>query len=235
MKEFIKNFLLTPKIRYKLIFPGVFGAHPDEEILKQAFEFIAHNKIEGDYLEFGVWKGRSFSRAYNIRKHLFSGKGELKPIKFYAFDSFEGLPEIKSREDSLSSEFEKGQYFCTAANLKKNIVAAGVDLSRVEIIRGWFDKVLNEETKIKLSLKHAAIVFIDCDLYESTVSVLNFITDYIVDGTVLIFDDWFCFKGSAERGEQKAFNELIEKTPSIRAVEYHKFNWRGNSFIISKK
>jgi len=235
MLGFIKNFLLTPKIRYKLIFPGVFCAHPDEEILKKSFEFIAHNKIEGDYLEFGVWKGRSFIRAHNIWKYLFEKRGELKSMRFYAFDSFEGLPEIKNKEDISTGEFQKGQYFCIEEDFKKNVVNAGVDLSRVEIVKGWFDKALNDETKKKLPIKHAAIVFIDCDLYESTVPVLDFIADYVVNGTILIFDDWFCFKGSPEKGEQKAFYEWLKKNPQFKAVEYHKFNWRGNSFIISKK
>lgn len=229
MKKFFKNFLLNPRIRYKLIFPGVFRAHPDEEMLKMAMEFAAHHKLKGNYLEFGVWKGRSFTRAYNIWKHLFADRGELKSMKFYAFDSFEGLPEIES------DEFEKGQYFCSEEDFKKNIVANGVDLGQVEIIKGWYDEVLNEETKRKFALKQAAIIFIDCDLYESAVSVLDFITDYLVDGSILIFDDWFCFKGSPEKGEQKAFYEWLKKNPQIKAVEYQKFNWRGNSFIINRK
>lgn len=235
MFEIVKKFLLSPKIRYKLIFPGIFGAHPDEEIFKMAMEFAAHHKLNGDYLEFGVWKGRSFIRAYNIWKYLFEKRSELKSMRFYAFDSFEGLPEIKNKEDISTGEFQKGQYFCTEEDFKKNVANAGVDLSRVEIVKGWFIKALNDETKKKLPIKHAAIVFIDCDLYESAVSVLNFITDYVVDGSILIFDDWFCFRGNSKRGEQKAFNEWLKKNPSISAVEYHKFNWRGNSFIISKK
>ena len=232
MLGFFKNFLLNPKIRYKLIFSGVFGAHPDEEILKMAMEYAAHNKLNGDYLEFGVWKGRSFSRAYNIWKHLFFNHGELKSMRFYAFDSFEGLPELKNED--AGGEFNKGQYLCTEEDFKKNIAQAGVDLNRVGIIKGWFDKILNDETKKKLPLKHAAVIFIDCDLYESTVSVLDFITDYLVNGSVVVFDDWFCFKGSPEKGEQKAFKEWLLKNPDIKATKYHKFNWRGNSFIIHK-
>ena len=232
MKSFLKKVILKPAIRYKLIFPGIFKTHPDEEMLKMAMEYAAHNRLNGDYLEFGVWKGRSFIRAYNIWKYLFADRGELKSMKFYAFDSFEGLPEIKNKD--TSGEFEKGQYYCSEENFKKNITTNGVDLSRVEIIKGWYDKILNAGTKRKLPLKKAAIAFIDCDLYESTVPVLDFITDYIVDGSILIFDDWFCFKGSPEKGEQKAFLEWLKKNPQFKAVEYHKFNWRGNSFIVNK-
>ena len=235
MISLLKKLILKPPLRYKLIFPGIFKAHPDEEMLRRAMEFVAHNNISGDYLEFGVWKGRSLIRAFNIWKRLFNKNGQLKDTRFYVFDSFEGLPEIKTTEDLSTGEFARGQYLCTEENFKANIKAGGVDLERVGIVKGWYDQVLNNETKNKLPIKSAAVVFIDCDLYESTVPVLNFITDYIVDGTILIFDDWFCFKGSAGKGEQKAFYEWLAKNPNIKAVEYHKFNWRGNSFIINRK
>jgi hypothetical protein len=41
--------------------------------------------------------------------------------------------------------------------------------------------VLKRTGVTKLPLKKAAIIMIDCDLYESTVSVLDFITDYLQD------------------------------------------------------
>ena len=68
-------------------------------------------------------------------------------------------------------------------------------MNRVKIIPGWYSEVLNENTKKKLQIKKAAIVYVDCDLYESTVPVLDFITDYPVDGSILIFDDWNSFRG----------------------------------------
>lgn len=228
MKKFILSLLRKPSVRYKFIFSQVFRPHPDEEMLKQALEFVAFNGVKGDYLEFGVWKGRSFTRAFNIWKFLFADKGQLSAMRFYAFDSFEGLPQA-------SGEFKKGDYACSEVGFKNHLVAGGVDLQRVEIVKGWYNQVLNEETKKKLPIKSAAVVFIDCDIYESAVPVLNFITDYIVDGTILIFDDWFCFGGHANKGEQRAFGEWLAKNPQWRAVEYQRFNWRGNSFIIQRQ
>ena len=35
------------------------------------------------------------------------------------------------------------------------------------------------------------LALIDADLYVSTVPVLNFITDLLVDGGIIIFDDFF--------------------------------------------
>ena len=84
------------------------------------------------------------------------------------------------------------------------------------------------------TIKKAALIWVDCDLYESTVPVLNFITDYVQDGTIIVFDDWFSFKGNLNMGEQRAFREWLKKNPSIRATEFHRFA-TGNSFILHRK
>jgi O-methyltransferase len=99
--------------------------------------------------------------------------------------------------------FSKGQYSLSLNEFTKLISARGVRLDRIELVKGWYDQVLQGDTKEQLPIKRAAFIFIDCDLYGSTVPVLNFITDYLQNGTVIAFDDWYCFKGSPEKGEQK--------------------------------
>lgn len=225
-----KKFLSDPAVRYKLLESNLFSPHPDELIFKYAFEFINHHGIEGDYLEFGVWKGRSFARACNIWKHLFQSKGKLNGMRFFAFDSFQGLPDT-----SESPEFKKGQYFSTEKSFKENIASQGVELSRVITVSGWFKDTLDQATKARLSLKKAAVVFIDCDLYESAKLVLNFLADLVQDGTVLIFDDWFAFRGRFDKGEQKAVEEWLKDNQKIKLIEWQNVNWRGKAFIVNIK
>ena len=231
----IKRLLLYPPFRYKFLFSDIIHPHPDELILKSAFSFANHSNVGGDYLEFGVWKGRSFARAYNIWKHLLNKNSNLKDMRFYAFDSFEGLPEITSQEDKVTGEFKKGEYNASVNVFKEYITEKGVALERVEIIKGWYSEVLNDKTKKRLALKKAAVIFVDSDLYESAVQVLDFVTNYIADGTVIIFDDWFCFRGNPNHGEQLAFRDWLSKYPEITASEYQRFNWKGNSFILHKQ
>ena len=229
------NWYFRGEKRYKLIFSHIFTAHPDEIVLKYAFDFIAHNQVEGEYLEFGVWKGRSFNRAYNIWKYVSATTKKLGGMNFYAFDSFQGLPKILGKEDTKSTEFAEGQYFCSIEDFKKNLASNSVDMKRVQIVPGWYEEVLNDTTRKVIPLKKASIIFIDCDLYESAVTVLNFITPYITDGTIIIFDDWFCFKGSPDTGERKAFGDWIKRNASLSYTEFVRFNWRGSSFILHKK
>lgn len=193
-------------------------------------EFATHSRLQGDYLEFGVNRGGSFVSAY-----YFAKRSNLQAMKFYAFDSFEGLPEISGIDADGFSHFSKGSFACDIEEFKGILGEKGVDLSRVQLIPGWYNESLNRQTKEQLPLKTAAVIWVDCDLYESTVPVLDFITDYVQDGTVLIFDDWFCFRGAPDRGERKAFSEWLERNPDLTATEFHKFDWGGNSFILHRR
>ena len=223
----LKKILLNPNFRYSNNFKGL-ELNSREKMLKLAMQYAVASKLDGDYLEFGVYKGDTFSGAY----HLARFNGPIA-MKFMAFDSFSGLPEIKG-VDSEFKQYNQGQYAYGVENFKNNILKRGVDLKKVEIIPGWFDQSLNQELAGKIKLVSAAIIWIDCDLYESTLPVLNFIKDFLRDGTIIIFDDWFCFRGHPDRGERRAFREWLEKNQEFTVSEFQKFGWHGNSFIINK-
>ena len=219
IKKKIIDLINKPSWRYSNVFSviqhNLFKYRDFEEILDKVLLFTQFSKIDGDYLEFGVWEGASFCASYYLAEKYNLNMG------FYAFDSFEGLPEIKGL-DSSGKQFEKGMFDCDIEKFRKNLEKKKVDLNRVGIIKGWYNKILNQELKNRLKIKKAAVIYIDCDLYESAKDVLNFITDYIQDGTVLIFDDWFCFKGNPERGEQKAFSEWLDKNPTFTTSQFYK-------------
>ena len=223
---------MRPSFRYSFGFSALnlaFEYSHREKVLKQAMEFVRTNKLEGDYLEFGVYRGGTFMPAYHFSKRILKNS-----MKFYAFDSFEGLPE-PTGVDTEVKEFQKGEYSCSLDEFKKILKGNQVNLSDVIFIPGWYNETLNQKTKEELNIQKVAVVYIDCDLYESTVPVLDFITDYLQDGTIIIFDDWFHFKGNPDRGEQKAFAEWLNKNPEIKTSEFHKFGGYLNSFIVHKK
>lgn len=225
-----QNFLFLPfrTSRYYYGFQDMLAKTVREEILNYAMEFVAMDEIGGDYLEFGVFEGNTLANAFHFAKRY-----KLQTMNFYAFDSFEGMPEVKGIDLAGHPLFKKGQLSSGGVErFSKLISKKGVDLKRVQIIPGWYQETLTERTKRRLFLKKAAIIYIDCDLYESTVPVLDFITSYIQDGTILIFDDWFLFAGHPDRGEQRAFREWLHKNKQIRVSEFRKFGWHGNSFIV---
>ena len=211
-------------------FHGLFNYLPRESMIIDAISFASISQIEGDYLEFGVFEGYSFARAHHTARA--SPFQCMRSMRFYAFDSFEGLPEITGKDATYNRYFSKGDCRCDYGTFMRNIRRWGVNMEAVTVVRGWYADTLNEKTKSLLPIKKAAVIMIDCDLYESTKPVFDFITDYVQDGTVIIFDDWFLFRGRSDRGEQRAFYEWLKKNPRFSATHYRQFAVVGNSFII---
>jgi len=193
----------------------------------QAFDYIDEMKLEGDYLEFGCFSGKTMTCAYK-----YANKVGLDKTRFYAFDSFEGLPELGNTDLEIP-EFQKGEFKSTEQQFFKDLKQNRVDTSKVTTIKGWFHETLSKETQDKLSIRNAAVVMVDCDIYESTVPILDFIVPYLVTGTVLLFDDWFCFCASDDHGERKAVKEWLQKNSQIKLVPYLPFEGYGQSFIVN--
>jgi hypothetical protein len=217
------------------------GAHG---CLQTGASFVAWNQIDGDYLEFGVYRGGSFIAAYHAmelnRRNVASanrGNAEIakwlsKKPRLFAFDSFAGLP---GGEAERQSDYGEGAYACSESEFRRNVSAAGVDMSRVITVQGMYDKSLTPDVKKKHDLRQAAMVMIDCDLYESTVPVLDFLTDLVGQGTILVFHDWFRFKGSPNQGEQRACREWLERNPQFELIEYWREGPQAVAFLVNFK
>jgi O-methyltransferase len=197
-------------------------------MLDIAFAYSMNNKTRGAYAEFGVFQGRTFVEAWRS-----ASRYGFRDIDFWAFDSFEGLPEIAGTD--LGGPFVKGEFSCTRKQFESNLARFGFDMARLRIVEGYYDKTLREPNVGSIELEKVAVAWIDCDLYESTVPVLEFLTDRLANGAILIFDDWFCFNGSSEKGEQLACAEWLAANPDIQLVEYQNYHAGGKSFIVNRR
>lgn len=187
------------------------------KMVTTAFDNIMLDKLRGHYAEFGAFQGLTTIEAYKASRR--SGFGD---IKFYIFDSFQGLP-------SGDEVFSQGEFACSREDFERNLKRAGCDLDRFEIVEGFFDDTLpNYKTNDKF-----AVVWIDCDLYESTVPVLEWLTDKLIHGAVLCFDDWHCYMSDPNEGQQKAVAEWLERNPQIKLRPYGRFSVKGDSFIVN--
>lgn len=192
-------------------------------MINMAFGYCANNKIDGDYAEFGVLRGRTTVEAWKAAQRF-----GLSSMEFWLFDSFEGLPEVTGEDKG--GPFETGEFSYSQNEYEDVLRHAGIDMKRTHITSGYFDQTLGSvKTERKFS-----VVWIDCDLYESTVPVLEWLTNKLVDGAVVCFDDWFTFSGRPDKGEQRAAAEWLEKHPDISLMQYRDFHWAGRSFIFHK-
>lgn len=185
------------------------------------------SSLMGDYLEFGVFKGETFNHV--ARRAM----TRMPWMRFFAFDSFKGLP-VPTGVDT-NGEFEAGQFSCSESEFRNSLTVTGIDMDRVVVVSGWYSESLTPELKASTQLSLASLVLVDCDLYESTCPVLKFLTDLVTTGTILIFDDWFHFRGNPSRGVQLACKEWLEANPSISLVDWHLYGAYGKTFLVVRR
>lgn len=195
---------------------------------QRAFSMLKHNRVHGDYLEFGGGGLISTIRlAYKYKKLI------GLETRLFSFDSFQGLPEIET-EDSHPSWYA-GDMAVSESQFRKVLELQGIPLDEVQTIAGFFEDSIKDRSPQEFGIEKAAAIFIDCDLYTSARIALEFALKAVEDGAVLAFDDWFCYNGDPRRGEQKAFTEVCEIRDDLIFTEHLTFNWGGKSFIVNHK
>jgi hypothetical protein len=218
-------------------------------LIERVARFVACEMIAGDYVEFGVYQGASFQSAYTAFQHGFSARiaqtsgnapaehraqreALWKNMRFFAFDSFQGLPELQG-VDRKSRDFSIGQYAASENEFRAHLANTGMEMERVAIVPGWFQDTCTIESFARIGLQKIAVAWVDCDLYESAHSILEPITPLLQDGSIIVFDDWFAFRGHPKRGEQRAFNEWQQQHPELMLTPFHQEGTWRMSFIVS--
>jgi O-methyltransferase len=181
--------------------------------------------IPGYYFEFGCHSGNTMRMAWDSFRWLFD-------FTYVGFDSFEGLPEIGDLDHQAI--WQKGKLATAEEEFVRICLDHGIPRERLLTVRGFYDRSLTPELAAQLLPHQAAVVYIDCDLYESTVPVLRFVKDFLQPGTVVVFDDWNCFVGDADRGERRAFREFRERHPELHFEEFIGTDMQ-KSFIFTGK
>jgi len=204
ISEKLKHFILLiidKKYRWLSTTYWNFGQENRKRIFYSAARFLNINRpINGYYFEFGCNEANTFRMAYNIFKTYFN-------FKYVAFDSFEGLPKIEDIDKM--DVFYEGKLKFDKDRFIELVKKEGIKDEELIVVKGFYEESLNQKLIDQLSPSKAAVIYIDCDLYTSTVSVLKFIKHFLQPGTIIIFDDWNCFYGDRNRGQKKAFSEFL--------------------------
>jgi hypothetical protein len=202
------------------------------DLIEKIADYFRGAQVAGDYAEFGVFRGETFAHACKFMAPWF------RDMHFWAFDSFEGLPAPRSSADvdpasGYSGGFFQGQFTCSEAAFHDYLSSQEVDMAKVHTVAGWFSETLLAEAPASHRLRKVALAWIDCDLYESTVPVLDFLTDKLSVGTVLVFDDWRCFRNLDDFGQRKACQEWLERNPHIQLNLLIDNDYNGYAFSVA--
>lgn len=183
--------------------------------LFKSVEYIVKNKIPGDFVECGVWKGGScMLMAMSLK--LFGDNDR----KIYLYDTYEGMPE-PTKEDVISwngrSVLEKWEEDKSGTRNNFGSWAVGLNEVKANVSNSNYpeDNFIFVPGDVAQTLKkvkpdNISLLRLDTDWYASTVEELETLYPLLVEKGVLIIDDYGHFDGA-----RKAVDEYFQNKPIL--------------------
>jgi Methyltransferase domain len=173
----------------------------------QLYRYVLSQTAKGDdglFLEFGVYKGDSINRLADMRSD----------VRWYGFDSFEGLPEAWTLGAKAGAFSLDG----LLPPVRKNVT----------LVKGFFEQTLPRFVAENRG-KRVAFMHVDCDLYSATMTIFRHLGDLLQPGCIIVFDEYFNYPDWQD-GEYKAFSQYVAETG--RAFEYIAYVRTGSQVAV---
>jgi O-methyltransferase len=184
--------------------------------LQNCIEAIIQDRVEGDLIETGVWRGgacilmRAVLAAYSITDR-----------RVFVADSFEGLPPPDPNEfpaDKGDTHYLEKFLRVSQEEVKSNFQKFGLLDSQVVFLKGWFKDTLPNAPMEKL-----AILRLDGDMYSSTMESLKNLYPKLSCGGFCIIDDYGLDGCKKAVDEFRAQNNI---QADMKAVDWTGRYWR---------
>ena len=151
----------------------------------------------------------------------------------WAFDSFAGLPEGEVPADD-HPKWKKGKLATDVAAFHKLCKWRGIPRKAYTTIEGFYDRTLGA-MEPNDGPTNIAVAYVDCDMYSSTKTVLEFLAPRLKHGMILAFDDYFCWSTEHISGERRAVLEAPEFGNEWNLLRYRDHGWAATSFIVERR
>jgi O-methyltransferase len=161
---------------------------------EQVWWLAVDEAVPGAFVECGVWHGgASFLMAKVLQA------AGIDDRKVWLLDSFQGLsppsPLDGSRVADRWADPDPDINFkwieASDDDVRASARRLGVE-AMCEIRAGWFDDLL---ARVAPEIGPIALLRIDCDFYDPVLKCLEILYDQVVDGGMVIFDDYFTYPG----------------------------------------
>lgn len=173
--------------------------------LRRIVETVIADKIPGDFIETGVWRGG----ACIYMSGILAAHGDAERQVWVA-DSFEGLPPPSPDlypEDAGDVHSTYGELAISEREVRDNFQRYGLLTDRVKFLKGWF-----KDTLAGAPIEEIALLRLDGDMYESTIQALDALYDKVTAGGFIIVDDYGlagCRKAVEEFRENRGISDAL--------------------------
>jgi O-methyltransferase len=153
------------------------------ENLTRLAEFVNSNRVKGDFVECGTFKGGS---AALLSKFLGSDR------HLWLYDSFQGLP-APVPQDGNEAQGWTGKLLASASDVKALMQEVETVDSLYTIKEGNFEQTFLENLPNRVALLHC-----DADWYHSVLLTLETFYPLIPNGGCVVLDDFGFWEGCRE-------------------------------------
>lgn len=182
--------------------------------LQMMVETVLRERIPGDFLEAGVWRGGAsiFMRA------MLELWGDSKR-NVYVADSFKGLPPPKLDQDENLNFHLDPTLSVSLDVVKSHFERFGQLNDRVKFMPGWFEDTLSADEPSQLAILRA-----DGDLYKSTMDILDNLYHRVASGGFVIIDDFGAIASCRQAVED--FRVAHQINNPIETIDWTGAYWR---------
>ncbi|MDF1689638.1 MAG: macrocin O-methyltransferase [Cycloclasticus sp.] len=182
--------------------------------LQMMVETVLREKIPGDFLEAGVWRGGA---SIFMRAMLELWDDSKRNV--YVADSFKGLPPPKLDQDENLNFHLDPTLSVSLDVVKSHFERFGQLNDRVKFMQGWFEDTLSADEPSQLAILRA-----DGDLYKSTMDILDNLYHRVASGGFVIIDDFGAIASCRQAVED--FRVAHQINNPIETIDWTGAYWR---------
>jgi hypothetical protein len=177
-----------------------------------ACRHVISQRIAGDFVECGVWRGGNAL----IAADAFAREGAGRSV--YLFDTFSGMTrptpvDVRARDGrdamadfaALQKDTHNEWCYASLADVRRNFADANLLGPSIRFVEGDVVDSLEQEANLPRAI---AVLRLDTDWYESTRAELETLYPRLVPGGALILDDYGHWGGA-----RKAVDEYFSDRP----------------------
>lgn len=214
--------------------------------LRHWFDFVdGAGDIPGDFMEFGVFRGRSLiatalllksrqSKSRAVGFDTFSGFPSMSDFDLHerfedllyageiSSDHFERVLKNKIHLDWLGrgshpmSSSSSGNFSNTSEEHVRDLIEYTQTASYIELFVGQFGDLVKEQVNAKRKLAGALI---DCDLFDGYQVALDYVWPRLSPGGMIFLDEYYSLKFPGPRFAVNSFCEKVGIAPTLLEQE----------------
>ncbi len=193
----------------------------DERIgaMIDALTYIVANRIPGDVVECGVWRGGNLMLAAALLDELEPGGKRL----IWGYDTFSGMTEPGPLDKDVQEQWEQTRTadgssawsFASIDEVRANLSMAGGNSDRFRLVKGPVEQTLMIPDSLPAQI---ALLRLDTDWYASTKVELETLYPRTSVGGVCIIDDYGHYEGARQAVDE--YFGALGHTPLLHRIDY---------------